>query len=104
MTFPRFVVTGTDTGVGKTVFAAALTGALGAAYWKPVQAGLDADGGTDSDMVAALAGIDRGRILPEAWRLATPCSPHRAAEIDGVTIDPDRLVLPDIASPLVIEG
>ena len=33
------VVTGTDTDVGKTVFAAALTVALGARYWKPVQAG-----------------------------------------------------------------
>ncbi len=33
------IVTGTDTEIGKTVFAAALTGALGAHYWKPVQAG-----------------------------------------------------------------
>ena len=38
-----FVVAGTDTGVGKTVFAAALAGALDAAYWKPVQAGLDGE-------------------------------------------------------------
>jgi dethiobiotin synthetase len=30
------VVTGTDTGIGKTVFAAALAGALGAHYWKPI--------------------------------------------------------------------
>ena len=36
---PRFVVTGTDTGIGKTVFSAALTDALGAHYWKPVQSG-----------------------------------------------------------------
>ncbi len=28
----RFVITGTDTGIGKTVFAAALAGALGATY------------------------------------------------------------------------
>ncbi|WP_415411052.1 AAA family ATPase, partial [Staphylococcus agnetis] len=35
------VVTGTDTGIGKTVIAAALTRALNAHYWKPVQAGLD---------------------------------------------------------------
>ncbi|MFN3458661.1 MAG: AAA family ATPase, partial [Novosphingobium sp.] len=42
-----FVVTGTDTGIGKTVFSAALTGALGAHYWKPVQAGLD--DGADRD-------------------------------------------------------
>lgn len=94
----KFVVTGTDTDVGKTVFAAALAAALDATYWKPVQAGLD--GGTDSRRVAAL-GVRR--VLPEAYRLATPCSPDRAAEIDGVTIDSDRLTLPD-ADPLVVEG
>ena len=35
----RFVIAGTDTDVGKTVFAAGLATALGAHYWKPVQAG-----------------------------------------------------------------
>lgn len=94
----RIVVTGTDTGIGKTVFAAALAGALGAAYWKPVQAGTE--GGTDSAIVAAL-GV---RVLPEAYRLATPCSPHRAAAIAGIRIDPARLALPAVAGPLVIEG
>jgi dethiobiotin synthetase len=96
------VVTGTDTDVGKTVFAAALTGALGASYWKPVQAGTD--DGTDRQRVARLAGIAPQRILPEAYSLATPCSPHRAAEIDGVKIDLDRLALPQVEGPLVVEG
>jgi dethiobiotin synthetase len=98
------IVTGTDTGIGKTVFAAALTGALGASYWKPVQAGLDDDGSGDRDTVARLSGALASRILPEAYRLATPCSPHRAAEIDGVTIDTAGLVPPTVAGPLVIEG
>ncbi|MBX7483138.1 dethiobiotin synthase [Qipengyuania qiaonensis] len=96
-----FIVTGTDTDVGKTVFAAALAGALGAHYWKPVQAGLDEGG--DRAQVARLARIGEERVLPETYRLATPCSPHRAAEIDGVTIDPARLTLPD-HRPLVVEG
>lgn len=104
MSHARFVVTGTDTGVGKTVFAAALTTAIGARYWKPIQAGLDDDGGSDSDRVARLAGLSPDRILPEAYSLATPCSPHRAAEIDGVAIDPSRLELPQTDRPLVIEG
>jgi dethiobiotin synthetase len=104
MTYPRIVVTGTDTGIGKTVFAAALTGALGAYYWKPVQAGLEPDGTGDGDAVARLSGQPRAHILPEAWRLLTPCSPHRASEIDGVTIDPDALTPPDVDGPLVIEG
>ncbi len=96
------VVTGTDTDVGKTVFAAALAGALDGHYWKPVQAGLD--DGSDSASVAALSGLTATHILPEAYRLTTPCSPHRAAEIDGVTIDPDRLIPPQVVGPLVIEG
>lgn len=98
----NFVVTGTDTGIGKTVFSAALAGALGAAYWKPVQAGLD--DGADADTVARLSGLPASHILPEAYRLNTPCSPHRAAELDGVTIDPARLTLPACDAPLVIEG
>jgi dethiobiotin synthetase len=98
------VVTGTDTEIGKTVFAAALTAALGARYWKPVQAGLDADGGSDSLRVARLAALAPERVHPEAYRLNTPCSPHRAAELDGVEIDPARLTLPEGDGPLVIEG
>ncbi|RMB34303.1 dethiobiotin synthetase [Sphingomonas sp. PP-F2F-G114-C0414] len=95
------VVTGTDTDIGKTVFAAGLTAALGARYWKPVQAGL-ADG-SDAASVVTL-GVPADRVLPEAYRLTTPCSPHLAAEIDGVTIDSDRLALPQIDGPLVVEG
>lgn len=95
------VVTGTDTDVGKTVFAAALASALGAYYWKPIQAGLE-DGG-DSRRVATMSGLSGERILPEAYRLMTSCSPHRAAEIDGMTIDIDALV-PPVVRPLVIEG
>jgi dethiobiotin synthetase len=97
-----FVVTGTDTGVGKTVFAAALAGHLGARYWKPVQAGLDEGG--DRERVLALSGLGPAKVLPEAYRLTTPCSPHQAAAIDGVTIDPERLALPAGNDPLVVEG
>lgn len=102
MTNRTLIVTGTDTDVGKTVFAAALAGALRARYWKPVQAGLD-DGG-DAARIAALAGVPQAYVLPEAYRLATPCSPHQAAAIDGVTIDPARLALPAVDGPLVVEG
>lgn len=93
----RFIVTGTDTGIGKTVFSAALAGALGLRYWKPIQSGLEDE--TDSEAVARLAGVP---IHPEAYRLVTPASPHLAAEIDGVTIDADALVPPP--GDLLIEG
>ncbi|MGH1419351.1 MAG: dethiobiotin synthase [Hyphomicrobiaceae bacterium] len=82
------VIAGTDTDVGKTVFAAALTAASEGSYWKPVQAGI---GQTDSETVSTLAGLPPSRILPEAYRLITPCSPHRAAEIDQVKIDTAKL-------------
>ena len=97
-----FVVTGTDTGIGKTVFSAALAGALDGYYWKPVQSGLDEE--TDSETVRRLSGLSAERIFPEAWRLQTPVSPHLSAEIDGVAIDPDALRLPETDRPLVVEG
>jgi len=96
------VVTATGTDIGKTVFAAALTAAIDGCYWKPVQAGLD--DGSDLERVGRLSGLPANRLLPEAYRLTTPCSPHRAAEIDGVTIDVDALMPPACDRPLVIEG
>jgi dethiobiotin synthetase len=97
-----FIVTGTDTDVGKTVFAAGLSAHLGARYWKPIQAGLD--GETDSETVARLASGHVSTIHREAYRLQTPCSPHEAARIDGLTIDPARLTLPSGEGQLVVEG
>ncbi|MGV3731004.1 MAG: dethiobiotin synthase [Sphingopyxis sp.] len=93
----RFVVTGTDTGIGKTIFSAALASATRTPYWKPIQSGLEEE--TDSEAVARLAGVP---ALPEAHRLVTPASPHRAAEIDGVNIDVGALTPPPGA--LIIEG
>lgn len=102
---PAIVVTGTDTDVGKTIFAAALTAALGAYYWKPVQAGRQPD--SDSETVRRLAGVPADRILPEVYDLSTPVSPHLAAERDGIEIDVARLsTLPATPgdAPIVIEG
>jgi dethiobiotin synthetase len=93
----RFVVTGTDTNIGKTVFCAGLCALLGARYWKPVQSGLD--GPTDSEVVADLSGAP---IVPEAYRLKLAASPHQAAAAEDIAIDPDALVPPD--GPVVIEG
>ncbi|WP_432254257.1 dethiobiotin synthase [Limimaricola sp. AA108-03] len=93
------VVTGTDTGIGKTVVSAGLVQALGAHYWKPVQSGLEEE--TDSEIVARLAGAP---VLPEAVRLELPASPHISAEAEGVRIDVEALRLPDTPRPLVVEG
>ena len=89
----QFVVTGTDTNVGKTVVAAMLTAALDARYWKPVQAGLDQ---SDTETVQKLAGLAAIDLIPEAYRLTTPASPHLAARIDGVDIDVSKLDPPAV--------
>lgn len=94
------IVTGTDTGIGKTVLAAGLVARLGARYWKPVQSGLEEE--TDSEAIARL--VPGTLIHPEAYRLITPASPHWAAALDGVQIDPARLTLPEGEAPLVVEG
>jgi dethiobiotin synthetase len=96
------IVTGTDTGIGKTVFSAALVRALDGYYWKPVQSGLEEE--TDSEIVHHLSGLAADRILPERYRLNTPASPHLAAGIDGVTIEATQLLLPEVSRPLIVEG
>jgi dethiobiotin synthetase len=98
----RFVVSGTDTNVGKTVFSAGLAGALGAFYWKPIQSGVAPEG--DKETVMRLSGLPADHILPERYRLNAPLSPHRSAELDGILIQPAMLLPPDVLGPLVIEG
>lgn len=103
MTHPnhQLVICGTDTDVGKTVVSALLVQGLGARYWKPVQSGLD--GGGDSGRLQTLLQLPAPRLLPEAYRLQTPVSPHWAAELEGISIDPTRLALPAVDGPLVVE-
>lgn len=95
---PAFIVTGTDTGIGKTLFSAGLVARLGASYWKPVQSGLEEE--TDSQTVARLTGA---LCHPEAYRLRLPASPHLSADAEGVQID-DSALTPPPARPLVTEG
>ena len=97
----QLVVCGTDTDVGKTVVSALLVEGLGARYWKPVQSGLEEGG--DRGRVQALLDLPTERIVPEAYRLAAPVSPHWAAEREGLTLDPARLALPAGEGPLVVE-
>jgi dethiobiotin synthetase len=96
----QYIITGIGTEVGKTVASAIVAEALKAWYWKPVQAGdLDA-----SDSLKIEAYTEHVKILPEAFRLNTPMSPHAAAEKDGIQIKLEDLVLPEVDGNLIVEG
>ena len=97
-----YIVTGTDTGIGKTTVAAMLVLALDAVYWKPIQSGTEE--GTDRQRVQALTQLPDDRLLPERYVLSQPLSPHRAAELDGIEIKAEALALPALDRTLVIEG
>jgi dethiobiotin synthetase len=108
-------VTGTDTGVGKTVLAAAIVATLRArgvdvAAFKPVVTGLDEpEPGrpADHELLGAAAGAAPEAVAP--LRFGPPVSPHLAAELAGVEIEPDGLVAGARAAgtraeALVVEG
>ena len=95
-------VTGTDTGVGKTVLSALLVASLNRRYWKPIQTG--ASEGTDRAAVVNWAGVTIEHTHPEAFLFDPPVSPHLAAEQQGKRIDLDAIRRPADSHPIVIEG
>jgi dethiobiotin synthetase len=89
-------ITGTDTGVGKTVVAAGIVGALrsnsyNACYFKPVLSGAGCQDGRlspgDTLFVKQFAGLaeDNQNITPYIFQ--TPVSPHLASEIENRPVD-----------------
>jgi dethiobiotin synthetase len=93
-------VTGTGTEVGKSVVAAAICAALTArgervAAFKPVVTGLhDAPGefGRDHELLASAANAGQAPDDVAPYRFGPPVSPHLAAELAGVVIEPSELV------------
>src|SRR4051794_4337548 len=88
-------VTGTDTGVGKTVVSAVLAASRGWGYWKPIQTGAE----SDTAEVARLAGC---RIHDHGVRLPEPVSPHLAARLANTCIALANLPTPD--GTWIVEG
>lgn len=109
-------VTATDTGVGKTIVAAAILAALRArgesvAAFKPALTGTDEpadpDWPPDDVLLAAAAAADPASIAPA--RYGPPVSPHLAAELAGRPIDPASLraamaARATEADALIVEG
>lgn len=100
----QFFVTGTDTGIGKSVVSALICAATSAIYWKPIQTG--AIEGTDRCAVMRYAQLPPERTMPEAYCFDPPVSPHLAASWAGVRIELDRLPQPSTRerAALVVEG
>jgi dethiobiotin synthetase len=86
-------ITGTDTGVGKTVVAAALMHRLRdygpLCYWKPIQTGIEVD--DDTATVKLLGTCREAEVLDSGIRLPRPLSPHLAAQLAGEEIDVELL-------------
>ena len=89
-------VTGTGTGVGKTVVASviartAAAGGARVAVFKPAVSGLEEGGEADHELLrrAAVSQQADDEIAP--YRYDPPVSPHLGAELAGERISPERL-------------
>lgn len=98
----KIFITGIGTNVGKTVASAIVVEALQADYWKPIQAG-DLDN-SDSHKVQSYVSNQKSKFHKNSYQLKTPASPHYAADIDGITIDINKIKEPTTKNHLVIEG
>lgn len=96
----QFFITGISTDVGKTITSAIITEALEADYWKPVQTGEE----TDSDTISRLISNSKTLIHKSSYTLKAPISPHAAAALEGVYIDPNKIYEPETKNHLVVEG
>jgi len=96
-------VTGTDTGIGKTVVAACIVRAFAARYWKPVQTGTASEE-ADTETVIRLAALPPTRAHPPRYTLRAPLSPEAAAQREAVSISLADFSLPSGDGPLVVEG
>lgn len=102
--YQKLFVTGTDTGIGKSLVSAVLMCGLKGRYWKPVQSGLI--DGTDTEWVQKVSQLPADHFFPETYRLKEPISPHASAELEGIRIDLEAFHCPEIGDSevLIIEG
>lgn len=100
---PEIFITGTDTGIGKSVVSALMTAGLSGTYWKPIQSGLQEE--TDTEFVKRLTELPPAHFIEERYRLNEPLSPHASAAIDGVSISLTDFMLPEYeTNHMVVEG
>lgn len=90
-----FFITGTDTGVGKTVVTACLTAlfksrGMDVGVMKPIETGVDPEcnsaANSDAKFLMEASGNSEGEIC--TYRLKPAASPYQAARIAGIEIEP----------------
>lgn len=88
-----FIVTGTGTGVGKTIVSALILTRYGKrgqlAYWKPIATGSEEESDTRTVVRLAPRGVE---VLPEVYSYGPPVSPHLAARLARRPIEPALVV------------
>jgi dethiobiotin synthetase len=108
------MITGTDTGVGKTVTTAAIAAALAAGgravgVFKPVETGVGPAERGDADFVLAVLASRQSVVSACPYRFAAPAAPLVSAAAEGAVIDPERiragfLALRDRYDTVLVEG
>ncbi|RAP77277.1 dethiobiotin synthase [Paenibacillus montanisoli] len=113
--FKGLFVTGTDTGVGKTVITAAVAAALRAegfsvGVWKPVQSGARLGSGeSDAERLIIASGIEDTPEAVAPFTFEAPIAPILAAQQAGITLTMEGLLaggdpLASRYDALVVEG
>lgn len=99
----NYFITGTDTGIGKTLTAAIVMQLLQANYWKPIQS-RSADELSDTQIVQSLTGLPDTHFFSSAYEFYFPLSPNHAAEKSGVEIEMPQIKIPTSTRSLIVEG
>ena len=100
-----FFVSGTDTGIGKTLISSILVSKISGSYWKPIQCGKNYFGQTDANIVKNLSsGLKY--IYSEKYIFNDPLSPNIASKNSKTSIRKSKLFfdLKKIEDDLIIEG
>jgi dethiobiotin synthetase len=95
----KIIVAGIGTEVGKTIVSSIFCQAFSLDYWKPLQSGSKED--NDAEKVRELISA-KIEIFPNAYCFKEPLSPDQAAKLEGISIDPSKINIPE-SQHLLIE-
>jgi dethiobiotin synthetase len=113
-----FFITGTDTGVGKTVVTACLATlfknrGVDVGVMKPIETGVDPEcsssANSDAKFLIEVTGVQDPLEDVSPYRLKPPTSPYQAARIEGKEIIPEKVLerfrkLQSKHSMVIVEG